>query len=372
MVTCQKVIETIERFAPRELAAEWDNTGLQVGDPEDEIKSILVALDVTEEVIDEAAALGAGMIVSHHPLIFKPLKNLRYNTPVGSLVAKAVLAKINIYAAHTSADICIQGVNHCLARKIGLNNVELLQQGGLKLFKIVVFVPEGYEQKVRDAMGEAGAGWLGNYSHCSFMTNGKGYFKPLAGTKPFIGKQGRVEEVPEYRLETIVPETLLHSTIGKMLEVHPYEEVAYDIYPLDNEDTRQGMGRIGRLPEPVSLVYFAEKVKNDLDCPCVLVSGSPQKMVQTVAVCGGSGGDFIQLAKARKADVLVTGDVRYHQAIIAKQLGMGIVDPGHNPTERVLIPEIARYLRIQLNNAGEEVAVFESTIDTNPWTSVIG
>lgn len=372
MPTCKKIIGIIEEFAPPALAAEWDNIGLQVGDPRDEVESILVTLDITEEVLDEAVSLGAGLIVSHHPLIFKPLKNLRLDNPVGMLVAKAICANIHIYAAHTNADSCIQGVNECLARKIGLGKTEVLNSADTNLYKVVVYVPEGYESTVRQAMGEAGAGWLGDYSHCSFMSEGTGSFLPLSGANPFIGQQGELEEVKEYRVETIVPETILSLTIKKMLEVHPYEEIAYDIYPLKNRDEKHGLGRIGRLDTPVTLVSLAEKVKNNLGCTQVLVSGPLDDLVQVVAVCGGSGGDLINIAKSRNADVLITGDVKYHDAITAKQLGISIIDAGHNETERVLVPELAEYLRKRLKNEGEEVSVYASTINTNPWTSVIG
>lgn len=372
MVTCKRVVEAIEKFAPAALAAEWDNAGFQIGHPSGEISSILVTLDVTEEVLEEAFALGAGMIVSHHPVIFKPLKGLRWDRPLGRLIAKALEANIHVYAAHTSADSCSGGVNDCLARKIGLEKVGVLQPGGAKLYKIVVFVPEGYEEMVRNALGEAGAGWLGQYSHCSFMSRGTGAFKPLAGARPFIGKQGRLEEVGEYRVETIVPETLLQQTINRMLQVHPYEEAAYDIYPLENRDKNQGLGRIGELPEPLMLNSLAEKIKDDLGCPWVLVSGPKEAKVKRVAVCGGSGADLIPLAKARGAEVLVTGDVKYHQAMTAKELGISLIDAGHNATERILVPELAGYLRKHFHAAGEEVQVFESKIDTNPWESLIG
>lgn len=372
MVTCQKVIRIIEQFAPKELASEWDNVGLQVGHPSAEINSILVTLDVTEAVIDEAINLGAGMIVSHHPLIFKPLKNLRYDSAVGNLIAKAIQANIGIYAAHTNADSCNRGVNHCLAQKIGLEDIRVLQPEAVNLFKFIVFVPEGYQTIVREAMGEAGAGWIGAYSHCTFMTEGMGSFKPLAGANPFIGKPGQLEEVHEYRVESIVPESKISGLVKKVLEVHPYEEVAYDIYPLVNSDSDQGMGRIGKLPSSLSLGALAEKIKSDLNCPWVLISGSKEAVVETVAVCGGSGAQFIASAKAKGAEVLVTGDVKYHEAMTAKELGINIIDAGHNATERVFISELADYLRNQLNSAGEKVEVFETKIDTNPWDSLIG
>lgn len=372
MVTCKHVIETMEQFAPIGLAAEWDNVGLQVGHPGAEIKGILVTLDVTPEVIKEAVALGAGMIVSHHPLIFKPLKHIRGDRFPGSVIAQAIQENLNIYSAHTNADSCARGVNVCLARKIGLTNIEVLQPSLHKLYKLVVFVPEGYQETLRRAMGDAGAGWLGDYSHCSFMTLGKGSFKPLEGSNPFIGQRDQLEEVAEYRLETIVPENLLQNTVKALLQVHPYEEVAYDIYPLENSDTSQGMGRIGRLPRLVSLKEFAGKVKEDLDCPWVLISGDQEAMVQTVAVCGGSGAELISLAKARKAEVLITGDVKYHEAMMAKELGINLIDAGHNATERIIIPELAQFLRMRLNNGGDQVAIFESKVNTNPWDSLLG
>jgi dinuclear metal center YbgI/SA1388 family protein len=372
MITCKKVMRIIEEFAPKELAAEWDNVGLQVGNPEGEVKGILVTLDVTEEVLDEAISLGANMIVSHHPLVFKPLKNLRYDSPTGRLVAKAVQSNIHIYAAHTNADNTIEGVNQCLARRIGLKNTQVLKRESSKLYKLVVYVPEGFENTVRTALGDAGAGRLGDYSYCSFMTSGTGSFKPLEGANPFIGTQGRLEEVPEYRIETVVPEAILHSTISKMLQVHPYEEPAYDVFLLENQDARYGLGRIGELEEPMELGCLAEKVKEDLDCPWVLVSGTLEAVIRRAAICGGAGADLIYLAKSRNADVLVTGDVKYHEAMTAKELGLSIIDAGHNATERVFIPELAEYLRKKLNTQGEEIDVYTSTIDTNPWTQVIG
>lgn len=372
MVTCQKVINIIEQFAPKDLAAEWDNIGLQVGHPSAEINCILVTLDVTEAVIDEAIRLGAEMIVCHHPVIFKPLKNLRYDSAVGNLLAKAIKANISIYAAHTNADSCISGVNYCLADKIGLEDVRVLQPVEANLYKFVVFVPQGYETIVRQTMGEAGAGWLGAYSHCTFMTGGLGSFKPLAGANPFIGKQGHLEKVHEYRVESIIPKSRLGMLIKKVLEVHPYEEVAYDIYPLANSDSSQGMGRIGKLPVPFSLGDLAKKIKKALNCSWVLISGDKDKLVKTVAVCGGSGAEFFVPAKAQGAEVLVTGDVKYHEAMTARDLGINIIDAGHNATERVLIPVLADYLQNQLNSAGENVKVLATKIDTNPWDSLIG
>ncbi len=372
MATCQKIIKTIERLAPSALAEEWDNTGLQVGDPGREINSVLVTLDITGEVLQEAIVLGADLIVAHHPLIFKPPKKIRRDDSVGKLIMEAIQNKIDIYICHTNADSCFQGVNDCLAARLGLKNTEVLQPARAKLFKLVVFVPEGHERLVRDAMGDAGAGWLGQYSHCSFMTGGTGSFKPLEGAHPFIGTPGKLEEVSELRIETVVPEYMLQDIINKILRVHPYEEVAYDIYPIENIEQKHGLGRIGSLNTPMTLDSLADKIKEELNCPWISVSGKPEAMVKRVAVCGGSGGNLARLAKSRKAEVLVTGDVKYHEALEAKEMGMNIIDAGHNATERILVPEVAKYLQEQLNTDGEEITVHVSQIETNPWTFLIG
>lgn len=372
MATCRQVMAAIEKFAPKALAEDWDNSGLQVGDPDREIKSILVALDVTEEVLKEAMALGADMIISHHPLIFKSQKNINRSNPLGKLLFEAIQNNIDIYSCHTNADSCFEGVNHVLAVRLGLKDIEVLQPAGTQLYKLVVFVPEGFEDKVRGAMGDAGAGWLGQYSHCTFTTGGEGSFKPLSGAQPFIGTPGKLEKVPELRVETIVPEYLLNQTIKRVLRVHPYEEVAYDVYPLENSEQRHGLGRIGNLETPMTLRSFGEKIKEELSCLWVAVSGEEDTMVARVAVCGGSGGNFVSLAKAKKAEVLVTGDVKYHDALEARQLGLNIIDAGHNATEKVFVPELVQFLRRQLNTAGEKITVFASAIDTNPWNLLIG
>lgn len=368
MVTCRMIAKTIERLAPKALSEDWDNTGLQVGDPERSIERVLVSLDITDEVLDEAISLGVDMIISHHPVIFKPQKSIRNDNPAGRVLRKAIQNGIDIYACHTNADSCFQGINDCLAQRLGLKDTQVLQVSPSRLFKLVVFVPEGYEDTIREELGKAGAGWLGNYSHCSFMAGGTGSFKPLEGANPFVGTPGKLEEVSEYRVETVVPDYLLSNTIKRVLEVHPYEEVAYDIYPVENKEQRHGLGRIGNLDAPLTLGSLAKKIKNELECRWVTVIGEPGAEVQRIAVLGGSGGSMIGLAKTKKADVLITGEIKYHEALEAKSLGLNVIEAGHYATEKVFVPLLIKYLDEELNKGEKGITIFASKVNTDPRT----
>jgi len=369
-VSCQDVINAIEKIAPKFLAMDWDNVGLQVGYPERRINSLLVTLDITAEVVKEAVHAGVDMIIAHHPLIFRPLNGIRLDTPVGALLAEILRKDIQVYVAHTNFDGAKFGTSYYLARALGLVDIDVLELSGQKLYKIVVFVPEGYEDRVREAMGAAGAGWIGKYSHCTFQTPGTGTFKPLPGSSPFIGSTGVLEKVSEYRLETIVSEGLKGKVLKAMFEAHPYEEVAFDVYQLENKDATTGLGKIGSLEADMTLAQFAAKVKEDLGLQYVNVAGSPEAVVRRVAVCGGSGAGLIHRAKEKGADVLLTGDVKYHEALEARELGLNVIDAGHNASEKVLIPALARYLEEELNNGGKKVAVYTSKINTDPWAVI--
>jgi dinuclear metal center YbgI/SA1388 family protein len=358
MISCQTVINIMEKLAPRKLAMEWDNPGLAIGDFAGKINKILVALSVTPEVVHYAAESGFNMIISHHPMFFKPIKALRKDLPLGKMVYEAVKHDITIYSAHTNLDITENGVNDELARVLDLEDIRVLKQTAEEpLKKIVVFVPQGYEDAVRNAMAEAGAGFLGNYSHCSFNIEGKGTFKPERGADPFIGEEGKLERVDEVRIETIAPENLVRKIISAMLRVHPYEEVAYDIYPLENTGTVLGLGRVGNLKKSVSLKSLCETVKLKLSAAYVRVTGELDKEISKVAVCGGAGGDLISAASFAGADVLITGDVKYHDAVDAKAFDLAIIDAGHFSTENLVLPALAHYLEREIQFLGEKVDI---------------
>ncbi|MHB8170912.1 MAG: Nif3-like dinuclear metal center hexameric protein [Thermincolia bacterium] len=370
-VKSQRIINMVEELAPRYLAEDWDNVGLQVGNPTQEVDKVMVCLDVNLETAREAAAIGVGLIICHHPLIFKPLKNLRRDTPQGELLYTLIQNNISVYSAHTNLDSAKGGVNQVLAEKLGLQEIEVLSPGVAETYcKIVVFVPAGHEDLVRNAMAEAGAGWIGNYSHCTFQLQGTGTFKPLAEANPFIGTVDDLEKVEEFRLETIVAQRAASKVVKSMLKAHPYEEVAYDLYPLLNEGAAQGLGRIGRLPEAISFGEFVNKAKNTLGLNLVTVGGDMDRLVEKVAVCGGSGAGLLHKALFKGAQVLLTGDIKYHEGQEMLAQGINFIDGGHYATEGLMVPVLAEYLREQAQANKLSVEIIVSKVNTNPFTSV--
>lgn len=344
-VTCQQIIQELDKLAPPNLAETWDSVGLMVGNPSQEIKNVWTTLDVTLPLVEAAAREQVDLIVSHHPLIFKAIKQLDTSTTAGKIIEQLIKANIAVFSAHTNLDSADGGVNDVLARTLKLQDIRPLTVDFTeKLVKLVVFVPATHEQAVYQAMMAAGAGHIGHYSHCAFVTAGTGTFLPLADTHPFIGQQGTLTSVNEVRIETILPEQLLPQVVQAMLAAHPYEEVAYDIYPLQNQGKAMGLGRIGKI-EPISLQDFIADVKQQLHINVVNVVGRPEQRIGKVAVCGGSGASLMLQAQASGADVLVTGDVKYHDALEAAALGIAVIDAGHYATEQPVVAVLASYLQ---------------------------
>ncbi|GAW90933.1 Nif3-like dinuclear metal center hexameric protein [Calderihabitans maritimus] len=367
-VTCQQIISILEELAPPRWREEWDNVGLLVGDPALPVKNVLLTLDVTDAVVEEAVDKQIDLIISHHPVIFRPISNLRYNQPLGRLLHRLVKENINVYAAHTNLDNAPGGVNDRLADILGLQEVKVLEPAFReKLYKLVVFVPEGYEDRVRQAICDEGAGWIGNYSHCTFQVAGTGTFRPLEGTNPFIGETGRLEKTAEFRLETIVPQNRLPRVLQAMNESHPYEEVAYDVYPLFNQGKEIGLGRIGLLPHPQPLKSLVSLVKEKFNVGSLKVVGDLETEIKKVAVCGGAGGSFIERAFLQGADLYITGDLKYHEAQHAASLGLAVIDAGHHGTEKVIVPALAEFLEQRLSTLKAEINLILSEVDTNPW-----
>jgi dinuclear metal center YbgI/SA1388 family protein len=363
----QTVIQYIEQLAPKHLAMEGDKIGLHVGTLNKPIKKVMVTLDVMENVVDEAIENGVDLIIAHHAVIFRPLKHLRTDLPGGRLFEKLLKHDIAVYTAHTNLDVAKGGMNDCMAKKLELEEVEVLSplhQDRLK--KLVVFVPTTHADRVRQAMGDAGAGFIGNYSHCAFEVVGKGRFLPGEGANPFLGEAGRIETVEEVRVETIIPASLEKRVIQAMLAAHPYEEVAYDLYPLDNQGEPYGLGRIGKLKQPMTLCLFAQKVKEAFDVPGVRVIGELDRPVRRVAVLGGDGNSFVSQAAFKGADVFVTGDVYYHVGHEAMAHGMAMVDPGHY-AEKVIVEVLCRYLETKFAEQRVETEVMASRANTNPF-----
>lgn len=361
-----EIIQLFEQFAPKSIAMEGDPIGLQLGRLNQKVDRVLVALDVLENVVDEAIRKDVQLIIAHHPLIYHPLKNIMTDTVRGRIIGKLVKHDIAVYAAHTNLDITKGGVNDLLAAALEIKNPEVLVPTfEIPLKKLVVYVPAEQADVVRKALGAAGAGFIGHYSCCSFSSSGQGRFLPETGTNPYIGRQGVLETVDEVRIETIVPEPLLKQVLSAMLKAHPYEEVAYDLYPVANKGETLGLGRIGTINE-MTLGEFAEKVKLALQVDRVRVVGDAHAHVKKVAVLGGDGNKYFKHAKLKGADVYVTGDLYYHTAHDALMEGLNLIDPGHN-VEKVMKSGVAGLLESLCKKAGFEVEFIVSEENTNPF-----
>lgn len=368
MAKVRDVISLIDQIAPPSFAMQGDRIGLQIGDPDQEVDKILVTLDITDPVIDEARVLGTQFILSHHALIYQALGNIRHDEIRGKYIKKLLLADMSVYVAHTNWDITDGGINDVLAETLELQEVSILDRlHNERLKKLVVFVPETHHSQVLEAITVAGGGWIGGYSHCTFNTPGYGTFKPHEGTQPFIGTTGKLERVQEIRLETVVTEEKITQVVDAMLQAHPYEEVAYDLYPLDIMGRPFGIGRIGTLKQEIPLEQFAHQVKHHLHARGIRYIGSPDHMIRKVAVLGGSGSDWIQQAVKKGADVLVTGDLKYHDAFDALEKGISVIDAGHNRTEFLAIQVMAKRLQTVCQDHGLDVQVEASKVDTEPF-----
>ncbi|HZD60120.1 MAG TPA: Nif3-like dinuclear metal center hexameric protein [Anaerolineae bacterium] len=367
MAIVAQIMGIVDTIAPAYLKFEADKIGLQVGSPNAAVNRVLVTLELTGEVIAEAQDKGAQLILSHHPLIFQSLDRVLADDYVGGLVTGLIKSDISLLAAHTNLDRTRDGVSDVLARALDLQDVEaLLPARDIQMFKLVVFVPKENVDEMVSALGNAGGGVIGDYSHCTFRTEGTGTFYPMLGAHPYLGAVGELNRVDEYRLEILVSPDKIERAIHTMLEVHPYEEVAYDIYEVKNPPAGVGFGRVGNMAKPLKLRNCVERWSDVLDAD-LRVSGDWNMVINRVAVCGGSGGELIGVAKASGADVFVTGDIKYHAAHAAHAIGLAIVDAGHAETERLVVPELAKELQRRIFESGLDVDVAVSELNTNPW-----
>jgi dinuclear metal center YbgI/SA1388 family protein len=337
--TVSDIHDIIQAWAPAATAQSYDNVGLLVGRMKQSVSRVLVALDLTPQVLDEAIETKADCIVTHHPLLFKPLKRLTDDGLESSMALRLAENGISLYAAHTNLDAARDGVSFQLARDLGVDEPEFLSTLSDSLVKLVVFCPVDAADAVREGMFAAGAGQVGNYSECSFSSAGSGTFKPGQGTDPHIGQsEGRREQVSELRIEVEVPRWHLSAVVQAMNSAHPYEEVAHDFIPLEQEYRDAGIGAVGNLSSPVTLDAFLNTIARALDNKAMRVVGNPDAIIERVAVCGGSGSDFIGLAMRSGADVYVTADITYHRYFEVLEddgsIRMALVNAGHYETEQ--------------------------------------
>lgn len=365
-IKCQTIMDKLEQLAPKRLAEKWDNVGLQIGDPRADIYKVLVSLDLTKEVLQEAIEHKANMIITHHPFIFKPLKHIRLDLSSGEIIKKLIQNNINIYTAHTNLDKAENGLNDMLAEKLSLRDLEVLSPTDRDLlYKIVIFVPKGYEDKIKNVMGNIGAGFIGNYSNCTFQILGTGTFKPLEGTNAFTGDIGKIEQVEEYRIETIVTQKDLSKTIKALINAHPYEEVAYDIYPLENKGNSYGLGRIGRLEKGLSYSEFLNTIKNSLNLKHLKIAGVKKDYIKKIAICSGSGSEFMHKAAMQGVDAYITGDIKYHEAQQAKILDILVVDASHFATEIIVMDGLKKYLDEEFAKDKKNIEVIVSKVNSD-------
>ncbi|MFT6849513.1 MAG: dinuclear metal center YbgI/SA1388 family protein [Sphingobacteriales bacterium] len=361
MTQIKQVISFLEKWAPPSLQESYDNSRLIVGDDFKEVTNVLVSLDCTEEIIDEALAKGANLVVCHHPIVFKGLKSFTGKTYVERTVIKAIQNNVAIYAIHTNLDSVLDGVSGKIAEKLGLENVKILRSSPGKLKKIVVFSPESCANEVRSAMFEAGAGAIGDYEECSFNSKGDGTFKAGVLADPFVGNIGESHIEPEIKIESVCPDFLVGRVIEAAVKKHAYEEVAYDVFSTDNVHSKYGLGVVGDLKTPLAGEDFLRMTKKSLATECVRHTQIPSKKIEKVAVCGGAGGFLLDDAKAAGADVLVTADFKYHEFFDARDSVM-IADVGHFESEQFTID----LLHDRISEKFSNFAVLKTEVNTNP------
>lgn len=365
------IVGIINKKYPFALAEEWDNVGLQLGDPSTEIKRVMVALDPLPQVISSALAQHCQLLVTHHPLIFSPLRQITTATSTGKSVLQAARGGLSLLAMHTNYDIAQDGLNDLLASRINLNRTRPLKLiSRTELAKLVVFVPSEQLSSLRTALLPH-AESIGNYCNCSFSASGEGTFFPLEGARPSIGTVGKQETVCEERLEILVRKDQLPRAIRTLRAVHPYEEPAYDCYPLMNESAPLGLGRIGTLPEPVTLSEWAVTVACQLGCESIRYVGDPSRQVSTIALCSGSGASLLRDAVRSGADLLLTADIKYHEAREAEAQGLALMDAGHFGTEAIMAEAIRAFLDKALTQAGFAVELFCAPNESDPFKTII-
>jgi dinuclear metal center YbgI/SA1388 family protein len=357
----QELCSYLDSAVPLSFQESYDNSGLQVGLPDKEVNSALITLDVTEEILDEAGNAGSDVIISHHPLIFNGIKRLSGRTMTERILLKAIKQDIAIYSAHTNLDVLSNGVSMKMAEKLKLNNIKVLVPLKDRLLKLVTYIPENHFDNVRDALFEAGAGVIGNYDQCGFSIPGTGSFRGGEGTRPFTGEIGKTHFEKEIRFETVMFSHLKERVIKALLSSHPYEEVAYDLYQLENQNIEAGMGCVGELFEAMEEKDFLKFLSPAFSAKGIRFSKPTGKKISKVAMCGGAGASLLNDAIATGAQAFVTSDIKYHTFFdIGNKLLL--VDLGHYESEKYSV-EILYDLIIK---KFPTFAVRFSEINTNP------
>ena len=360
-----EIIKYLEEWAPKGIAWDKDNVGLQIGNPGIKIKNILLSLDLSDAVIKDAIENNCNFIITHHPVVYHPLKNLDFSRNQNAQMIKRLIKNdITLYSAHTNLDFTKHGVSHQLAKRINLKQIRFLKNLPSNQVKLVVFVPTSHLNKVVEAIHQAGGGIIGEYSHCSFRTTGTGTFKGSQESNPSMGNRGKTKFVEEVKLEVLVDEWKLNQVISALKTAHPYEEVAYDIYTLKNQNVNYGMGTIGKLEAAMSQREFLDFISSKLKITNFRFTSGNKKKIETVAVCGGSCGELIDEAILQNADAFVTADLKYHSFRDADGKIL-LIDAGHYETEIPVLDEVQKRLKTLLIK-NEKIRVLKFKGSTNP------
>lgn len=369
MTTVADLASWMERFAPSRLAEPWDNVGLLMGDPGTQIDRVMTCLTVTPVTVAEAIDGGAGAIISHHPILFRPVKTIRADTPEGGMLWRLAGAGVAVLSPHTAFDNTVGGINDGLARRLELRDVGALRRpkATSSLYKLVVFTPEADREGVMKAAFASGAGRIGNYSGCSFGVKGEGTFMGGEGARPTVGQAGRPESVEEWRLEFVCPGDRVAEVLAAVRGRHSYEEPAIDLVPLRPEPAGPGIGRLGWLDQPEPLGSFAARVAGVLGAPGLRMVGDPDRTILRVAVACGAGGDFLDDAAKVGADVLVTGEARFHRTLEAEARDLALVITGHHASERLGVDDLAA----RLVNDRPELTVWASCRERDPLAILV-
>jgi dinuclear metal center YbgI/SA1388 family protein len=361
------IIEHIERISPPKLAQDWDNVGLLVGSRDNKVSRILLTIDITQAVLREAISKKIQLIISYHPVIWDGLKNIRPDNPQSSLIYELIRANIAVYSIHTSLDVVNGGVNDGLAEIIGIENPQPLgdyvQDPDKDNYKFIVFVPKNSLNKVANAIFNAGAGAIGNYSKCSFRTEGQGTFLPMDGSNPAIGKKGQLEFVDEIKLESIVPAPKIRPVIEAMRKAHPYEEPAFDTIKLSNVEKPAGLGRIGKLEKPKKIKDIITLIKNKTKAQYIGIIGPQNKTAHKAALCAGSCGKLINQAITKGCDLYLTGELKHHLALAAAEANMTTLCLSHTVSERFILQKLLKQLKKQL----PQLKISVSSKDKDPF-----
>ncbi len=372
--TVGDVLGWIEDAYPPALAESWDRIGLDCGDPAAAVGSVLLAVDLDDAVLDEAEASGAGLVITHHPLLLRGLHAVRTDEPKGRLLTRMIRGGVAHVAAHTNADAARDGVSDALADALGLVDVRpFVAAPSDPLDKLVTLVPEEHADGVRSALAEAGAGAIGDYEACSFTASGTGRFRPLAGADPFIGEVGRIEQVAEERIEMVLPRHRRRAVVEALHAAHPYEEPAFDVLELASLDSARGLGRIGRLVGPITAADLARRLAAALPETAggVRLGGAPDRQVETVAVLGGAGDSMLDAARAAGVDCYVTSDLRHHPAseFLQWDAAPALIDISHWAAESLWLPRCAAMLAARAASENVTLSVAVSQVRTDPWTA---